>query len=404
MSLSHDALYYPYIHVRQGEVDWLKATLLCFPHVHRMVPAGFELNDHPSVREFAAKKGYGDKPLLDRYDLQRPFIHGVQLGFQQRLEKDLDADGPALRNKFSRDAARAQTGGNDSAFQIHRHKFVEELLTTLESTGLAWPPSEPNRGAEWLSVHPVLGEALLSTVAAAIAEEEGLGIVTSSGTIHRGLATRDVHAVYDAVIHGKYVTGQPDIRDVSDELAQVVILTNFRLESLTVDAIASLTRDGESLFEMKKALEGFARQASRIANEESREKQLRQQAEAVIDKWQEDQRVMSNFARKFFTGEGMIDNAEELLKNMATGVVVGGGAAGGVAVATGAGALTTGALTTLLVGAVPGLAIGVVFHGAKTFAGQLTRRARSPFRYLSRIEQAGAALLIKPPVTKILNL
>jgi hypothetical protein len=36
------ALYYPFIHVK--DEHWLKATLLCFPFLDRMVPSGYEVN------------------------------------------------------------------------------------------------------------------------------------------------------------------------------------------------------------------------------------------------------------------------------------------------------------------------------------------------------------------------
>lgn len=44
-----DGLYYPYINVRN--VNWLKATLLCFPHLLRMVPQGYLRTDSPEMRE-----------------------------------------------------------------------------------------------------------------------------------------------------------------------------------------------------------------------------------------------------------------------------------------------------------------------------------------------------------------
>ena len=39
VALDRDALYYPFIHIT--DVNWLKATLLCFPRVRRMVPQSY---------------------------------------------------------------------------------------------------------------------------------------------------------------------------------------------------------------------------------------------------------------------------------------------------------------------------------------------------------------------------
>jgi hypothetical protein len=51
-ALDRNALYYPYIHVR--DVNWLKATLLCFRQVRRMVPPDFHLNDLPELKPYRA--------------------------------------------------------------------------------------------------------------------------------------------------------------------------------------------------------------------------------------------------------------------------------------------------------------------------------------------------------------
>ena len=45
-----DALNYPYIRVRSA--DWLKRTLLIFPHVVRMTPNNHAPADDPAVEEF----------------------------------------------------------------------------------------------------------------------------------------------------------------------------------------------------------------------------------------------------------------------------------------------------------------------------------------------------------------
>ena len=50
-----DALYYPYIHVRDPQ--WLKATLLVFPHVKRMVPPNFKTEDESEIQEFMGFEG-----------------------------------------------------------------------------------------------------------------------------------------------------------------------------------------------------------------------------------------------------------------------------------------------------------------------------------------------------------
>ncbi len=49
--MNQKALYYPYIHIQ--DVNWLKATLLLFSEVRRMMPVQFTPEDSEEVRAFA---------------------------------------------------------------------------------------------------------------------------------------------------------------------------------------------------------------------------------------------------------------------------------------------------------------------------------------------------------------
>jgi hypothetical protein len=69
VALYRDALYYPFIHIT--DVNWLKATLLCFPGVRRMVPQSYVPTDSDAVREFCDVEGPRGEPLLTRVDLSR---------------------------------------------------------------------------------------------------------------------------------------------------------------------------------------------------------------------------------------------------------------------------------------------------------------------------------------------
>jgi hypothetical protein len=61
-ALDRDALYYPYIHIR--DVNWLKATLLCFPQLRRILPDDFDPEDSFDVSRFARIKNARGEPLL----------------------------------------------------------------------------------------------------------------------------------------------------------------------------------------------------------------------------------------------------------------------------------------------------------------------------------------------------
>ena len=57
------ALFYPYVHVRDD--NWLKATLLTFPYLERMVPPGFKVNDLELANAFASRESRLGKSMLD---------------------------------------------------------------------------------------------------------------------------------------------------------------------------------------------------------------------------------------------------------------------------------------------------------------------------------------------------
>lgn len=59
-------LYYP--HIQIDDVNWLKATLLCFPQVRRIRPEFYAPDDAPEIIEFQRVTGTRGEPLLvDEY-------------------------------------------------------------------------------------------------------------------------------------------------------------------------------------------------------------------------------------------------------------------------------------------------------------------------------------------------
>ena len=62
VALDRDALYYPYIEIKS--VNWLKATLLCFPQVRCIVPGTWSNDQYSRFKEFLEIKGARDAPLL----------------------------------------------------------------------------------------------------------------------------------------------------------------------------------------------------------------------------------------------------------------------------------------------------------------------------------------------------
>ena len=285
----------------------------------------------------------------------------------------------------------------EDTFQLHRDKMNWNLLRFLEDKGLAWAPSKLDRGANWIAMHPVMGEAFMSTIAAAIANHNGLDVVTDSGPVHAALAHRDEDAIYDQLIRGRELFKKPKKSSVVNEIIELVIITKFDLSRITTKEIARMSKDREGLFALRVALKEIAMQVPTMSNRKRRDAYLRDAASEVIGRWRQDKKNMSKYAREFF-GSGLGRNAEKFLGTVAPAVLSGGTAGAASGAMAGAGAATAtviGGLTLpALIGAGAGLAVGVICHGVSTAVKVHKQELESPFRFLSRIEKAGATLMV----------
>lgn len=388
-----DALYYPFIHVR--DVNWLKGTLLCFPHVFRMTPPGFSLNDSQEVRPFGKTKGRQQRPLLDQAELYGGSVASAQRRFLRKLEQDYEENGREMHERFSLVRARRDYphADGENLFQIHRDKFSIDLLSFLDKTGLAWQPAMPNRRNEWVALHPALGEAFMSTMAAAVARSNGLDIVTSSGPVHSALALKNEDALYDQLVRRRQVYAKPRKTQVANQLIQLVVRTRFDISRLSARDIASMSKDREGLFALREEISKVASRIPAMDNRRLRDRYLAEAADEIIEHWQDSKKGMSKFARRFF-GKGMAAEASSFAQDVSKTIV-----SGGAAVATST-ALVGGLTMPVFLGAGAGLAIGVLVHGISTARDMYAEEKRSAYRYLTRIEKAGATFMVAAPYSR----
>ena len=140
-ALDRDALYYPYIHIT--DVNWLKATLLCFPHVRRMLPNNYSPDDSAEIREFCEPIGPHDEPLLTSVDLFSPPAETAE---RQLLEK-LQENDAFIRSRYSKRKTEEQFGDSISPFYLHDEKILLGLYDYLTGNGdddsLAWRAETP---------------------------------------------------------------------------------------------------------------------------------------------------------------------------------------------------------------------------------------------------------------------
>ena len=98
-ALDRDALYYPYITI--DNVNWLKATLLCFPQVRRIIPSGYVPEDIAAIRPFLKIKGARGEPLLGNMYPDTSSCNAEQ----ERLARLISDELPTFRRRFSKAAA-----------------------------------------------------------------------------------------------------------------------------------------------------------------------------------------------------------------------------------------------------------------------------------------------------------
>jgi hypothetical protein len=187
MATDIDALNYPYIRVR--DVDWLKRTLLIFPHVVRMTPDFDPPPDSAEVSEFGRLKGRRG-PLLRSAELSADHVRKAQEDLIEAIRNRIGLDRESFLSTYGRSGTlraadslirQAASPWDDRLlgrpFQIHSSKILGELGQFIRGHNLAWRPDDPH-GHGYIETHPRLGEAVMATLAFACAENEGLQLVT----------------------------------------------------------------------------------------------------------------------------------------------------------------------------------------------------------------------------------
>jgi hypothetical protein len=378
--LDRDALYYPYIHFR--DVNWLKATLLSFPQVRRMVPPDFYLYDSPEVQKFRKLKGFRDEPLIREEETDQEVVRKAQ----ERLMKKIQENEEEICQKYDLEATEKLISQNKiqinrekgiNSFELHGGKMMIELNDYLQDRGLLWPTREIQGGyGTWYALNPILGEAIMSVIAINIAADNGLDIVTSSGYIHSALASLDEDAVFSNLLqrHPYRKPGEQTNKttEMTDEITLMVLNTHFDLNRLSPEQIAELIKEGKDLRKFKQAIVPIAKRIPEIHNPKEREKRIKQASEEVIDAWQGYKKSLPKFAIDALMNVSKIKTPE---------------------IISGLTAMTASGLTF---GVGIGLTIGFVTYSGYRVLADYKAQKDGPYQYLSKIEKAGASLITRP--------
>lgn len=386
------ALYYPYIHIT--DLNWLKANLLVFPKIKRMIPMDYTPDDTQEIRKFTEWCD-GKDALLQPADLWSGRLQRAQENLANKLRQDIE--NTEFAESYGENATRAVAGNHGYGFQIHVEKLFPDLSEALVDNKLAWKPvlsSDPQSG--FIEVHPRVGEAVMSTLAVACAQANGLDIVgdRQTGPLHRCLLEKDLDAIYDTWLKPNGHNEEPK-GATGEELFEFILGIPGDLSMLTAEKLRALADEREPIHELIATLRNRAAQIPKMDPGKDREDAFKQAASEVMDKWTNDRKNWPGFFREFFSTDvaNLTTNfASKVADKTLTGMVAGAATKTTAATVAGSagwvGALATGGI----IGAGTGLVIGLIAHAGKTYYKRSQTEKKSPYRFLTALEDAGIVL------------
>jgi hypothetical protein len=407
MSLDADALNYPYIRIR--DVEWLKRTLLVFPHVVRIAPTYGAPEDSPEVAAFRNLNGRRG-PLPRNVDLESSNIWNDQMELKSRVANELSADRAKFVGRFGRRATLDNAGLVDEStslwdnrlasrtFQLHGQKVVADLLDFLLQNDLAWNPRHSD-GFGYIEMHPRLGEAVLATLAFACAKNEGLRLVTEFPQIYGRTIHRSKEEIFQSCLDLNprvEETGEPFPAPAS--LAEFVVYHRCDASKLTPETLLALNMEWEAIGAFKEGLEKLTADIpTEIESPRVLSQRLAEKADRMFVRWKEDNKNWSQRLKELFSGD--LDDTAKVLDKLVEKAFGGEATAGG---AVGSGALGAGLAGTILggnvthhalLGAGAGLALELVVRTGKNIVAMKKKRREDPLRYLTMMEKSGVSYI-----------
>jgi hypothetical protein len=360
-ALDRDALYYPYIHIR--DVNWLKTTLLCFPGVRRMVPQGVTPNDSEDVKPFLDCPGPRNRPLLSPAETLET---GQTVASLNRLKSFLSNHEEEICRKFSKAKTLQEHPDEASRYTVHDEKISSDLIWYLEEKQLAWRPDESD--PHWLAFHPAMARAVLSVTAIAVAHNEGLDIVTPSENAHYGVIRGGEEGVYQSLLDQP---ASPVTVDTVDRLAEVFMFSVFDVTALSAQDISNLLNDGKDLRLFKQEIAKLAAEIPVIGDDVILQRRLQDASREIADKWKKYQGSLPGFAVK-----ALVDVSNLKISDLAISLIAGE--------------------PILRIPAHPDIGTGLavmflVYSGVRIYRAFLDHKS-NPYSYLSEIQKAGACI------------
>ena len=382
--MSRKALYYPFIHIR--DVDWLKATLLLFSQVRRMVPFRWDPEDGYEIRPFTAAH------LIERANLGSPRAQKAQRQLAKKLERD--AEDPKFLARFGREATLLNRAPDGYGFQIHQGKLHPKLQKALRGSGLAWEPLRPepyDTYGQYAELHPRVGQAVMATLAIACAKADGLDIVGDrrSEGLHRCLLEKDADAVYETWLGRKRKDRMPEPSGATGrELFEFMIGVACDVRALDAKKLARMGEDREPIRHLMDRLGKRAKHIEVMDPGRERDEYFKDEVSGILNEWRRDRANMANYWRTFF-GADLLDSGGSFLEKVAEKALSPPERFSGSSLTKKATGLVGGLAVGNLVSAGAGLAVALLVNAGESYITVRKRARTSHYRYLSMMEKAG---------------
>lgn len=389
MAEIHDALNYPYIRVR--DVDWLKSTLLLFPHVARIRPYDAP-EDDPEIDVFAHTIGARDEALL-RSIYPHDIPHHLQEDLLDHLRAALSRDGKALRRRFGKSATQRELEGRGlggdvwarrmrGITQVHNEKFAPQLLHELRENGLAWEPDQPDHW-NYVEMHRVIGDAVMSALAFAAAQARGMRLVTEFPDLYAQTIKRPIGEIFSGVT-ARPVRERPSLLSRKGELvAEAVIFRHCDLSRLDAGSLAMLSKEHEALSDFRDSVEEFAKTIpTEMTDPKVISQHIADRAQYVVERWEATKRNSLPSFRRIFgqeAGKSFQDSLKDAFKDSVKASVPGA-------------MFASVPVKQALICAGGGLAIGVAFRLFERTEHQ--KGDAHGLRYLNTLQRHGVAISV----------
>ncbi len=387
MAIVQDALNYPYIRIR--DVNWLKSTLLLFPHVARIVPERGAPIDSPEIEKFCWTASQGSA-LLRPAKLDGRHVLAAQRTLISQLDRHFRRKSSSLAFSPSKPAEFYTCGmreniwqrrtGNQNNFQLHHDKMAHELVEFLFSNGLArWPSEEDAHAPGYIEVNAKIGQAIMATIAVACAENEGMQVVTEFPDVHGSIIGRPKDKILEACLK-ELEFKRPAAKQL---VAEFLIYRRCDVQNLTAEGIAALKSEKDALSDFRMEIERVAQSLpDNIRDDATLNERLEDICNDIFRNWRRDQVNLSSYSRKIF-GDGVLSEPAKLLQEIAKASF---SMAGGAGAGAGLGKVFH---LDIPAAAEAGFAIGFALRAVSVYGEVRKKAVQSPTRYLTMMAKHG---------------